>query len=166
MVNISNYRLVQQGGFTFLFVQARETSYCPICRVPLLERGWRQRVMIDSNGDKTALYIRRLCCHKCNRLHHELPDCLVPYKRHCAQTIEAVINGGAHTEFCARLKHRVRRWWKAVKKYFIGVIESLRHKHKIICGSPPAFAEIIRAVMNSNNWIFEKSLCTRSVDVA
>ena len=106
MVNISNYRLVQQGGLTFLFVQACETSYCPICGETLLERGRRLRGMIDSNGDKTALYIRRLCCHKCNRLHHELPDCLVPYKRHCAQTIEAVINGKSDTKFLNSVQFR------------------------------------------------------------
>jgi hypothetical protein len=122
--------------------------------------------MIDSNGDKTAFYIRRLFCHKCDRLHHELPDFLVPYKRHSAQTIEAVIRGKTGPKFCDRLIHRVGRWWKAVFPYFMGVIESLRHRYKLIVSAPPAFKEIIRAVMNSNNWIFEKSICTRSVDVS
>jgi len=165
MVNTSNYCLVQQGGFTFLFVMSKETDPCPICGEGLSMRGWRLRAIINGAGNKTSYYIRRLRCHKCNRLHHELPDFIVPYKRHCAQTIEAVITGEIKASE-GRLVRRVRRWWCAVLPYFMGVIEALRHKHEIRGSAPPAFKEIVRAAVNSNNWVFEKPVCTRSAWVS
>ena len=42
-------------------------------------------------GEKLSLYIRRLKCPHCLRIHHELPDFLVPYKRFIAACIEIAI---------------------------------------------------------------------------
>lgn len=133
MVNITDYRLAEQGGFAFLFVISSETSSCPICGEILLMRGWRLRVMIDSGGNKTAIYIRRLFCSNCKHLHHELPNCLVPYKRNCSETIEAIISGQTEAAPCDKpLINRLKSWWKTVLPYFMAIIESLRHVHKII----------------------------------
>jgi hypothetical protein len=39
----------------------------------------------------------------------------------------------------------------------------LGEKHQIIFQEPPKFKEIIRAVVNTNNWITAQSICTRTV---
>ncbi|MEK3885645.1 DUF6431 domain-containing protein [Paenibacillus sp. PL2-23] len=43
-----------------------------------------------SSGERAKLIIRRLYCRPCARIHHELPDLLVPYKRYDAESIEGV----------------------------------------------------------------------------
>ncbi|WP_367618590.1 DUF6431 domain-containing protein [Paenibacillus andongensis] len=37
------------------------------------------------------LVVRRLRCSKCRNIHHELPDCIVPYKRYESSCIEEVV---------------------------------------------------------------------------
>jgi len=50
-------------------------------------------MIIDSGGTPMTMIIWRLRCEQCGKVHHELPDVVVPYKRHCAETIEKVIEG-------------------------------------------------------------------------
>lgn len=56
-------------------------------------------MIIDSGGTPLSMIIRRLRCGQCGKVHHELPDVVVPYKRHCAETIEKVIEGNVE-EVC------------------------------------------------------------------
>ncbi|MCF8567984.1 DUF6431 domain-containing protein [Alicyclobacillus tolerans] len=46
------------------------------------------RGYIQSSGKSVKLIIRRLQCRDCKKIHHELPDILVPYKRHESASIE------------------------------------------------------------------------------
>ncbi|WP_245590390.1 DUF6431 domain-containing protein [Aneurinibacillus terranovensis] len=41
--------------------------------------GTRDRKSKDSSGETKVYNIRRLGCVNCGRIHHELPDFLVPY---------------------------------------------------------------------------------------
>jgi len=116
--------------------------------------------MTDEDGGAKTLMIRRLVCHKCNQIHHELPDCVVPYKRHCAGTIEKIIIGDINVPCESRTIRRILAWWHIVLPYFLSILEALAEKYKI--GITPAFRKIVRAVVNSNCWIFKNSFCTRS----
>jgi len=128
-----------------------------------MARGLRLRILIDSLGQKMNLMIRRLYCPKCGRIHHEIPDCVVPYKRHCAETIEKIIEGKIAGASCEnRTVRRIQSWWKIVMLYFMNIIKSLAQKHRIEFRGQPAFREMVRAAVNSNNWIFANSICTRS----
>ena len=123
--------------------------------------------MIDNDGKKIIYHIRRLRCAPCNRIHHELPDCIVPYKRHCAETIEAITNGIFNKAPCeGRTIQRILTWWKILQPYLSNILKSLAIKYITEYQSLPAFKETIRAVVNSNNWIFINSICTRSVCVS
>lgn len=61
---------------------------CPCCGCWLEVAGSRGRVWYRSSGERAKLIIRRLYCRSCARIHHELPDLLVPYKRYDAESIE------------------------------------------------------------------------------
>ena len=131
--------------------------------------GVRQRGLIDRDGVKIVLIIRRLYCPKCECIHHELPDCIVPYKRHCAETIEEIASSGEKAEVPVkdgRSLQRILAWWIAMLPYFLGILNGLAEKHKTRFGDPPAFKEIIRAVVNTNHWDFAYRVSTRSAGVS
>lgn len=134
---------------------------------PLFMRSWRSRSLIDSDGEKSNLMIRRLMCSGCDRTHHELPDCVVPYKRHCAETIEAIINGKPEKTPCEeRTIRRILTWWSVMLPYLLNILKSLACKYKISCHASPAFKEMVRAAVNSNGWTFANLICTCSVCVS
>jgi len=74
-------------------IRSKEEATCPICQGKLKVRDSKPRGVkfMDKTG-KTKLVIRRMLCKNCNALHSELPDKVVPYKRHGRDTIEAIIN--------------------------------------------------------------------------
>jgi len=153
MVSTKGYRLEDRGGI--LLVVTKDTSYCPVCGHGLIRRGNRERRVVSSDGQKIRLVIRRLYCFVCKRIHHELPDCIVPYKRHCSETIEEIAKGGGDKVPCEdRTIRRIKRWWKNVQPYFMNIIKALNEKYKLELNNPPVFKGIIRAIVNSNNWIF------------
>jgi len=159
MIVVNSYRLENKA--VFLFVVALESRYCPVCQTMLMQRGTRKRVLCKSDSEKQMLIIRRLRCESCKRIHHELPDCIVPYKRYGASPIEAIVNGA--DEVCGNnTARRIRAWWETVKPYFLAILLTLVERFSVSFGKPPAFKEIVRAVANSNNWVFAHQLCTRS----
>ena len=145
-------------------MRAKEAGYCPLCGEKLTVRGERKRKIKQGDGEKSTLIIRRLRCAKCRRIHHELPDCVIPYKRYSADVVEAVINGGKKVGVAVEdgTIRRMIQWWKLMLPYYINVLKTLTEKYQIQFHEPPLFKEIIRAVANSNNWICSKIICTRT----
>ena len=73
------------------FVRCAESVPCLCCGEQLSVIGSRQRKYKNSDGETKVLIIRRLRCTHCRRIHHELPNCLVPYKRYESACIERVV---------------------------------------------------------------------------
>lgn len=73
------------------------------------------------------LSIRRLGCVGCGRVHHELPDLLVPYKRHVSESIEAVVTGNSELSVVAdeSTLTRWKTWFLHVADYFHGCLQSI-----------------------------------------
>jgi hypothetical protein len=93
----------------------------------------------------------------------ELPDCMVPYKRHCAETIEKAINDKpTDAPLDDRALRRIKRWWGVVLPYYLNILKSLAEKYKTLFNPAPAFKAVVRAAVNSGNWIFARDICTRS----
>jgi len=63
------------------FVTCAEPVKCPGCNGSLVVIGSRNRTMLDDDRNRVVFRIRRLHCKPCSRIHHELPDQCVPYKR-------------------------------------------------------------------------------------
>ena len=129
-----------------------------MCGAALIVIGSRKRKVIDTLGEALTLIIRRLRCKVCGKIHHELPDILVPYKRHCAETVEQIISGKPGGYVCETSTiHRIRAWWASCLLYFESVLASLRAKYGAEFPANPTPREIIRAVTNSNLWIHTRS---------
>lgn len=157
------------------FVRSKEQSICPCCGKKLKVIGSRHRGCIKDSGEKMDLIIRRLSCAKCNRIHHELPDILVPYKRHSIESIEAVLSEG--TEITVPADEATIRswriWFQSMLNYFLGCLLSIT----IHCGkefveekaslpesklqkiwqyvgdAPGWLARLVRPIVNSNLWL-------------
>ncbi|WP_335338494.1 DUF6431 domain-containing protein [Paenibacillus naphthalenovorans] len=54
--------------------------------------GSRKRISRNATGEVKVLSLRRLRCTGCCKIHHELPDFLVPYKRYESTCIEEVVS--------------------------------------------------------------------------
>jgi len=96
---------------------------------------------------------------KCNRIHHELPvDLVVPYKRHCTETVDNIVTGNVGAATCGESTiNRIRAWWKAILPYFLNILLSLGEQYGMVFLNPTT-AEIVRAVANNNFWVHTRSV--------
>jgi hypothetical protein len=134
-----------------------EINLCPVCGESLFVIGTRERKYNEDDGTKVILIIRRLRCKSCRVIHHELPDILIPYKRHCAATVEKIVNGDKNVCCDDGVITRIKKWWASCELYFEGVLTSLREKYGDVFSQYPAPREIVRAVVNANLWVHTHS---------
>ena len=152
MISIRKYQLKKDAEGRY-HVKSYEIIPCPVCGGLLIVIGTRERGLIVANGERWILVIRRLRCKGCNAIHHELPEIIVPYKRHCAMTIEKIVSDKSEDVPCeTRTIHRIRAWWTACVLYFRSVLASLREKYGVEFSEEPALKEIVRAVVNAHLW--------------
>ena len=157
MVIIVQYREERDEDGVIHIISEEEVA-CPICVGILKVIGSRGRGQNDSAGNKITLIIRRLRCQSCRKIHHELPDRVIPYKRHCAETVEKIVNGDVDDVCCDFVtESRIKAWWTGMYTYFQSVLISLQMKYAAVFSSRPAPREIIRAVVNANYWVHTRS---------
>lgn len=73
-------------------------DFCPNCRNPLSYYDTVRRTVLGAGRSVRRVYIRRLRCENCGRIHRELPDFIFPYKRYEADIIQGVAEGCITTE--------------------------------------------------------------------
>jgi hypothetical protein len=71
--------------------------------------------------------IRRLRCEQCGKIHHELPDLMIPYKRYAADIIEDTIFQTVHLTVAADEStiYRWRKWFSTLIDYWLFILQSL-----------------------------------------
>lgn len=157
MIIITDYSQDKKDGKTF--IHSKESSHCPICGSKLKVIGSRKRMTIGTDGIQQTYVIRRLRCVECGQIHHELPDTLVPYKRHCAETIEDAISEKEPQDTAGNVTmKRLRNWWSNMSFYFYNVIASLEAKYDVNFPTPIKPREIVRAVVNTHLWSHTRSV--------
>jgi hypothetical protein len=141
--------------------------------------GSRRRGFVNGAGERVVLVIRRLKCVGCGRVHHELPDILVPYKRYNSESIEAVITGDSELTVAADEStiSRWREWFFSLASYFAGCLISIaaRYVKNAVEDTPGLprsplqmiwyyvgdgagwLARVVRPVVNTNLWIQTRS---------
>lgn len=106
-------------------IDSRDRKVCPLCCGSLFVRGSRRRKVKEVDG-KVAIYrLKRFKCKKCGKMHTEIPDCIIPYKRYSAEVIETELTGGSN-QSCPAEKSTIRRW----KKFLNSVTSMLKTKAK------------------------------------
>ena len=103
-------------------------SYCPFCQGSLTVIGSRPRTRRSSDGTRPIWIIRRLPCQEGGRIHHELPDCWVPYKRYDADSLETFATQGRTAAVAADASTlpRGEAWFRGGIPYVIGCWDALQ----------------------------------------
>lgn len=175
MVIISKYQLFEKEPGSGVFcVRSAEKVAAPCCGGALCVVGSRPRVWFKSSGDKAKLILRRLHCEPCGRIHHELPDLLVPYKRYDAESIEGAVSEPPLTDIAADESTLLRwkNWFLAWTVYAAGCLQSIAMRFNLPVVSSSArpqsalqllgrfigdaagwLKRIVRPITNSNLWV-------------
>jgi hypothetical protein len=134
--------------------------------------------LIEYSGERKSLIIRRLRCLGCGRVHHELPDLIVPYKRYSSETVELIITS-SNTEtddYPCELSTAIRLkiWFFLLREYFKNTLISLTFLYDydvalcneinnlITCidlrsGVTGWLKKLVRYLVNSGRWLHTRS---------
>jgi len=157
------------------FVKSGEQNFCPCCGGPLKVIGSRRRGYIKEVGERVQLIIRRLRCISCARVHHELPDILVPYKRYNSESIESVLNGDKPLTVAADEStiSRWKSWFSDLYNHLLGSLISIAIRYnkntveeqsdlpqsplqriwQHVGDASRWLARVVRPVVNANYWV-------------
>ena len=173
--------LTNRCGF---FIRSDGQGLCPVCGNPLKCIGSRYRTCIRENGEKIFILIRRLRCRNqdCRRIHHELPDMLVPYKRHESASIEKIVALAGKPVFSDTSAEDCtfrtwNRWFRRMAGYWHGCLQAISSRvgsapveESVSSSSLPLqalfqlvgshsgwLARIVRSVVNAGLWVHTRS---------
>lgn len=124
MVIVSRFTRICKNGIWI--ITGTETIPCPVCGGKLQVHGTCLRCVRDEQDRRQCLRLRVLSCKECGHTHRELPEGLVPYKRHSAESICAMKE---RPETCftePSVRQKILAWLSWFLCYADQVTESLR----------------------------------------
>ena len=156
MISIRAYHTEFDKEKQASYVWADEPLNCPSCdSSDLIRKGWRSRKLITFIGSFVLLFIQRVRCKACNKIHHVLPDTIVPYKRYDAETIESVIRGNPEQALCELEEqeiYRIKKWWGEMAHYISKKAPVVFAKREIQISSESALTTVVRSLANTHLW--------------
>lgn len=157
------------------FVRCAEKVPCPCCEGTLKVIGSRNRKYVDAMGQVRLLRIRRLRCMECGKIHHELPDCLVPYKRYASECIEEALSPGDEKPSVPAddsTLYRWRCWYEAYQVYWYQSLMAIAARFRLYPVKTPSapsqtahqvgqlarnrsgwLRQIVRPLVNAKLWL-------------
>ncbi len=166
MIILSKYDMDQISEQLY-YIRCKEYVQCPHCGGLLKVIGSRKRKYINSAGEKVTLIIRRLRCKNCKRIHHELPDILIPYKRYESISIENLLVDTERSNTPAEDStfYRWKLWFNNLLIRILSFLLSNLDKKTMKCGLytciilisflknyPRWLAILVRQLVNLNFW--------------
>ena len=140
-------------GEGIFVISGTEPLSCPICGGDLAAYDRKTRKMHTRSNGITVLLLRRLRCRHCKKLHTELPDLLVPYKRYSRESIEDVLAGSRAGEpNDERTRSKIRRWYRQIRSYLDGIWKRIVTQTFASPKKIPSFLEMVTAAVNSGFW--------------
>lgn len=176
MIIIKDYSLEYKSDSDVFKVRSHETVPCPCCANSLTVCGSRRRKLVKADGSIQKLAIRRLACKPCRKIHHELPDIIVPYKRYEAEAIESALScdgSDSAEDFPGEGKTllRLKLWFHLLQAYFDEKLQSLsqqlRLKINLLLPLCPLKRQtdgwlkcLVRHIVNAGLWLQTRSVAT------
>jgi len=136
------------------YIWADEPLVCSFCGCEkLTKKGWRRRGSIDHLEKSKLLMIRRVKCKCCGKIHHVLPDTIVPYKHYNAEAIEMIIRGRANETYCDESEiNRIKSWWVRMELYILAKSDVVTMRTKTQITSESKLDTITHTLANAHLW--------------
>ena len=160
MIITTNYKERVNGEITEIC--STDEPFCPVCGGCLIPHGRCFRKLMLPEGEK--LYsLKVLYCPECCRSHRELTDCMIPYKRHSAETYAQIYDTSPDKLDCDVDEKTVRtiRTWVTRFLAFAAIIQSKVLEHYPLPFPPiscmTALSKLkyyVQLVVNTNFWSF------------
>ena len=153
------------------YVRSSETPVCSCSDHKMIVIGSRKRSMFKTDGERIHLIIRRLRCRRCQKIHHELPDIIVPHKHHCAETIEEILADRESAAYPCETSTamRLRRWFLLLRGNWTSALTAVKARCQQekqladdLCRLTPIrpsslsdgwLKRVVRILVNSGFWI-------------
>ena len=151
MIIVTAYHMDNDENKEIKYVLADEELVCPACRgTALIGKGWRKRKLIKGNETVLTMNIHRIRCKDCNKMHHVLPDIIVPYKRHDSGNIDKVTeNILSESIYDESTINRIKAWWRKILLY-LAAFEL--NKSEIEIPLKPTVKQVVCILVNANLW--------------
>lgn len=81
--------------------------------------------LTDTENEQRLYRIRRLKCPTCNKIHHELPNFMIPYKRQCTATVTYILEGNDIYDLSEKVVNRTHHWFNLRVNAFVGLVTQL-----------------------------------------
>jgi len=156
LINVREYHIEYSEDKNASYVRADEPLNCSFCdSTDLIKKGWRSRKLITIIGSLLLLLVQRVRCKGCGKIHHVLPDIIVPYKRYDAETIEAIIEDRPEESSCGLDEqeiYRAKTWWAKMKRYILKKSAIIMNKQKIQISTETELCTVVRTLANAHLW--------------
>ena len=154
MIIVTEYHTEFSSFMNAYYVWADEALVCSFCGCDkVIMKGWRRRGSIDHLENSTVFLVRRVKCKGCSKIHHVLPDIIIPYKHHNAETVEMIIRERADETFCNESEiNRIKSWWVCMKLYVLDKANAVAKIAKVQISSDSKLATIARTLANAHLW--------------
>lgn len=156
MISVKEYRTEYSEDKQASYVWADEPLSCSFCdSSDLVRKGWRSRKLITLIGSRLLLLVQRVRCKSCGKIHHVLPDTVVPYKRFDAETVEAIIDGYPEKALCELDEqeiYRIKTWWVKMERYLLKKSSTIMNKLQIQICPKSKLVTIVRILANTHLW--------------
>ena len=134
--------------------------------------GSRKRILQRQDASVSHLIIRRLKCTGCGKISHELPDIVVPYKRHESATISQVLEERATSRQDSYCENSTIRRWKLwfflLRDYLENTVHALMELwhcaafvrlplYPLECQADGWLKILVRNLVNSGRWLQTRS---------
>ena len=98
-----------------------QKKICPCCKGKLKIKDTRKRIIRTDQGKINWIQIYRMRCLQCQKIHSELPDCIVPYKQYATKHIKIALEAYVDKKksYFSIENSTYIRWYK----WFIRIIE-------------------------------------------
>lgn len=139
-----------------IIVKGNNIPVCPCCGGKLLKNGSRLRGAMNMEKKDRIYRLRRFRCKICDRVHHELPSCLLPRKRYEAEIYEHVIAGQLDgIEWDEKTITKIQRWGVSLLKQYVMIMEpSYQNKMCGGLGEEGCALLLMQANLPAKGWIY------------
>lgn len=106
--NVNKKKIYNYAKKNYYVIKTDNENKCPDCMQTMKIIGSRKRIVKDIIGEQYVFSLRRMKCEKCNVIHTEIPDCIIPH---------IMIS-----------KSVIRLMWENIQEsYYINVTKTMEH---------------------------------------